>query len=716
MYRPSSRGSTLVEPRPWWGFHATSLDPATTVLGGLGVEGQGRAVRRVNMQRSVRRTVRGVLALAAAGALAPGVAQAASSSAVWDAVATPAATHAGHAAEIHAAGAKAFSRLDGAGMDAKLATAPKAGLRARAMAQGTGTVISVPAPDGTLQRFAVQNSPVMEAGLAAAHPEIQTYAGRGIDDPAATIRADSTPLGFHASVRSDAGNWYVDPYYHLDDSVYVSYYGNQLKDAHGAFAEGDVGSLADPLKLGGLTRQAADSTVQLRTYRLALVTDPSYSAYFHGDQDPNNVTAAKVTLMNRVDQIYEDETAIRMILINNLDKINLNTDAQAIGANGPCGAAACYTAAQLEFCDSPTLTRNRIVLGQIIGASNYDIGHIGLGKDGGGIASLGVVGGNGKAQGCTGLPTPVGDFYAVDYVAHEMGHEFAGNHTFNGTVSSCGGGNRNAGTSVEPGSGSSIMAYAGICQTDNLQPHSDPYWSQRSFDEITAYTGNPRNPISEVENVSLRNWDDSDSLKLTWGSVDSAPIVRGTNYTAAGIQLAVQGPSEVQTVALTGYDANGDSYRLDYKGVDSVPIVRGQNNSAAGIQNALQGGNEQQQVTLTGFSAATKSFRISLGGNTSVLLGAGGLAVSNANVAAAINGIAGFAGGASSAGAGNGGFTVTFAGASAGTDVSALSIVDCTCTSAVRENAKGGSAISGWPAGGTVAAASVTDTGYTLTF
>ena len=102
----------------------------------------------------------------------------------------------------------------------------------------------------------------------------------------------------------------------------------------------------------------------LRTYRLALITDPTYATYFGG---PANVTAAKVTLMNRVDQIYEDDISIRLALIAQHDKLNLNTPAQATDPNGPCGAAACYTQAQLSGCSQHA--RNRIVLGQIIGAA-----------------------------------------------------------------------------------------------------------------------------------------------------------------------------------------------------------------------------------------------------------------------------------------------------------------------------------------------------------
>jgi hypothetical protein len=502
-------------------------------------------------------------------------------------------------------------------MAALLATAPREKGKAN---KNNSLILSLPNPHGVFEDFMIQESSVMEAGLAALHPEIKTYRGYGIDNPAATIHLDLTPLGFHASVRSPQGSWYIDPYYHLDDSLYASYFGRDLQeDPHGGFVERDAempeistprayyyasemvtlqggnfapnaaitvtildpdgkfaareivahsdsnGSfdasfVADPDGILGMHQlEATDGTDyafgsydvvtaedvsqdppvgdQLRTYRLALLTDPGYANYFGAA----NVTAAKVTLMNRVSQVYEDETSIRLILIAQNDNLNLNTAAQMTGANGPCGGTACYTSGQASTCGSGTLTRTRQVIGLLAGASNYDIGHIALGLPGGGVASLGVVGGNNKAQGCTGLPAPVGDFFAVDYVAHEMGHQFAGNHTFNGTISNCSGGNRSAGNSVEPGSGSSIMAYAGICGTDNLQPHSDPYWSQRSFDEIVTYTSAADTNINEVQMGALTGFNtNGQSFQLQLNGSDSVAIVRGTNFTTAGVKAAIE--------------------------------------------------------------------------------------------------------------------------------------------------------------------------------
>ena len=185
----------------------------------------------------------------------------------------------------------------------------------------------------------------------------------------------------------------------------------------------------------------------LRMYRLALITDPGYATYFGGSA---NVTPAKVTLVNRVVQLYEDDMSIRLVLVANNDLLNLDTWGVATAPNGPCGAAGCFTQSQVTGCSSTN--RARYVIGQIIGASNYDIGHLALGQPGGGVASLGVIGRQNKASGCTGVPTPNGDYYAVDYVAHEMGHQFSGNHPFNGNQLNCSSSNRNAATSTEPGS------------------------------------------------------------------------------------------------------------------------------------------------------------------------------------------------------------------------------------------------------------------------
>ena len=160
---------------------------------------------------------------------------------VWDPVAgSLPASKGGEAAPVQPERYSAFT-LDQATLDDQLADAPAVGLRSRALARGTAIVVTLPTPSGDFQRFELQESPIMEAGLAAQHPEIKTYAGRGLDNPAASIRADNTPLGFHASVRSPNGSWYVDPYYRNDDSVYISYYGRDVtEDTHGDFVEKDL--------------------------------------------------------------------------------------------------------------------------------------------------------------------------------------------------------------------------------------------------------------------------------------------------------------------------------------------------------------------------------------------------------------------------------------------------------------------------------------------
>jgi len=332
--------------------------------------------------------------------------------------------------------------------------------------------IYLPVPDGSLQKFSILESPIMESALGKKYPEIKTYVGKGIDDPFATVRLDFTPLGFHAMILSPAGDIFIDPYSLGDVENYISYYRKDYVNENKSF-ECDL--VADEEKIKEIEYLTGDNQLtptgpQLRTYRLAVACTGEYAAVFGGTVPA--ALAAIVTSVNRVVGVYEKEVAIRMVLVANNDTLiftNAATDPYT-NNNG-----------------STMLGQNITTVNARIGSLYYDIGHV-FSTGGGGVAYLGCVCGFNKAGGVTGSPSPVGDPFDIDYVAHEMGHQFGGNHTFNSTASSCGGGNRVASAAYEPGSGSTIMAYAGICPPDNLQNNSDAFFHIKSFDEIVAYT------------------------------------------------------------------------------------------------------------------------------------------------------------------------------------------------------------------------------------
>lgn len=356
---------------------------------------------------------------------------------------------------------------------------------ARSIVPRTKVEIALPMPiGGGFARFEVEEIAMMEPALAAKYPEIKTYRGRGLDDPRATLALDVTPAGMHAQIRTPDGAMYIDPYFVGNDRLHASYYkANVLRGQHYmppiCETPGDIRRLIMP---GIKIEPTTSSGTNLRTYRLACAANGEYTATTGGTVASG--LAAVVTVVNRVSAIYEAEVAVRLILIANNDIIIYTNQATDPYSNS--------TAA---------LGQNQTNLDNVIGNANYDIGHV-FTTGSGGVAGLGVVCRTGnKARGTTGLPNPIGDPFTVDFVAHEMGHQFGGNHTFNGVNSNCSGGNRSGAHAYEPGSGSTIMAYAGICGVnDNLAPNSDAYFVFESLAEIIAYTttglGNCPTPVA----------------------------------------------------------------------------------------------------------------------------------------------------------------------------------------------------------------------------
>lgn len=333
-------------------------------------------------------------------------------------------------------------------------------------------ILLLPMPDGSLQRFRVSESPIMEPGLAVKFPEIKTYAAQGIDDPYATARLDYNPyFGFSAQILSVNGNVFIDPYARGNINYYMSYYTKDYSDTDDPFI------CHVPDSPGNTNRIEASSPcrgTQLFTYRLALACTGEYAVAVCSPSAPTvPVTlAAMTTSVNRVSGVYENELSVRLILV-----ANNNLLVYLDGTTDP------YT----NNNGSTMLGQNISNLNVVIGNANFDIGHV-FSTGGGGVAYLGVVCNNSfKAGGVTGRSFPIGDPFDIDYVAHEMGHQFGGNHTFNSTTGSCGGGNRNAATAYEVGSGTTIMAYAGICTTNDIQPNSDPFFHVASYDEMGIF-------------------------------------------------------------------------------------------------------------------------------------------------------------------------------------------------------------------------------------
>lgn len=330
------------------------------------------------------------------------------------------------------------------------------------------SMLDIPLPEGGYETFRIVEYAMMEEGLSSRYQDFRTFLGMSVNDTRRRIRIDWTARGFRAMIKAGEGTYFIDPVYVGNREAYQVYYRDDFRQAGDPF---ECHTLARNLDLpddDNRGQRAGDCV--FRSYRLVVATTGEYSNYHGADEESESglVLSEVITAVNRVNGVYEADVTLRMILIANTDDVFFYNGATDPYSNGNGGAM---------------LSQNQTTCDNVIGSSNYDIGHV-FSTGGGGVASLAVPCANGsKARGVTGLPDPINDPFYIDYVAHEMGHQFGANHT---QYNSC---NRNNATAMEPGSASTIMGYAGIC-VPNVQPNSDAYFHGISVQEISNYISN----------------------------------------------------------------------------------------------------------------------------------------------------------------------------------------------------------------------------------
>lgn len=340
---------------------------------------------------------------------------------------------------------------------------------------------------GKLERFHVIETPIMEDELAERYPMIKSYAAQGVDSPGAVARFSVTQLGLHNMIfNTDSSTEFIDPYT-VDKQYYIVYKRSDLDRGSNTFEcktdEPDRTSSTE------LDRNAFDYDILnaddnlLRTYRLALSCTAEYGNIFAGTgtlaQQKANIQAQMAITMTRVNGVYEIDLGITMIFVANNDEVIF------LGATNADPWSNEWNTTTAQTLDS------------IIGVNNYDIGHNFNTTGGGNAGCIACVcravsqSGIHKGRGYTGSSNPTGDPFDIDYVAHEMGHQFGGFHTQSNNSCRSGSGQ----TEVEPGSASTIMGYAGICAA-NIQSNSDAYFAYVNIRDIMAFVKSPTGSCS----------------------------------------------------------------------------------------------------------------------------------------------------------------------------------------------------------------------------
>jgi len=391
-------------------------------------------------------------------------------------------------------------------------------------ARSSNVIISVPNINGEMEQYKIWEYSNFAPELQAQFPNIRAYAGVGIKDKTASIRISLDPNGIQTMVlRADRKTEFIESYTNDGKGYALFNSARSSDDMPFVCSTKEEQALVDEIK--DANRSPLSNNQSFKTFRLALSCTGEYAAFYGGTVA--GALAGMNATMTRVNGVYEIDLAIKLELIaQQASIIYLNaatdpySDAGEAGSGDGLGADGAWIS---ELQNNLTAT---------IGNGAYDIGHLfGASGGGGNAGCIGCVCNSGKGSGFTspGNGAPQGDAFDIDYVAHEMGHQLGGNHTFSFSV-------EGSGVNVEPGSGSSIMAYAGIVTGYNVQDNSDDYFTYRSILQIQTNLATKACPVS----VPLSN---------TPPTVSAGPdytIPKGTPFILTGTGSDVQTNSSLK--------------------------------------------------------------------------------------------------------------------------------------------------------------------------
>ncbi|UMB53183.1 M12 family metallo-peptidase [Lutibacter sp. A64] len=500
--------------------------------------------------------------------------------------------------------------------------------------KNSSVILNFPNGNGELEKYEIFETPILAENLQKKYPTIKSYIGKSIKNPGVTIRFSVTAAGLNAMTLKKSGeSTFIDPYT-KNKASYLVYKKTDSPEPEEAFVckFDDYNTEIKPkTKITSNTsaKEANANDGKLRTYRLAVATTGEYSQ-FHLTQQGVAATetdsikkvavlSAIVTTMTRVNGIFERDVALTMVLVDNNTNI-IFLDAATDGFTND---------------DSEELIdESQKIISSTIGTDNFDIGHT-FSTGGGGLAQLSSpCTSYGKASGITGSSNPIGDAYDIDYVAHEMGHQYGAHHTFNASSGNCDG-NINSGTAVEPGSGSTIMAYAGLCSPHNIQNYGDAYFHYVSIQEmwanITEGNSSACAEITDTDNntpviESLQNYTipvstpfvlsatasdvDGDLLTYTWEQIDTEtaahPLV-STSTEGPAFRSLEPSESPERTFPNMSTILGGNTYNQ----WEVLPSVSRSMTFAVTVRdNNKSGGQTASDITEITFSDKAKAFKL----------------------------------------------------------------------------------------------------------